>query len=529
MRTLVRVFLISALVHSAHAGVPDCATRSGTALSVTRNATARDLKALTINDLNCNVQNDGIVGSDTVFPGIGFWYPGGQKEKSLLLSAGFWVTGQVGVDVRTAATMYSTEFQPGRILDDGSADDPAKPEYRVYKYTVGQAVDAEAIAQGCPPDVIGDQMVFSVFNDLTDHAMVFNKLPIGLEVRLTGWGYHRFHEPSALGQALFFRIRIANRGGNTLEDAFTAMFLDADIGKATDDAAGCDSTLGLAFAYNGDPVDDVYGTRIPALGCVLLQGPIADSPGDTVRLTDGTVLADQKALGITSFATWMCGAPVPGMTGPTLQDAQGAMEAYFYMRGLKANGEPWQDPGHGNRVTKFPFGGDPVAGTGWLSYEYAGCHDVYLLLSSGPFTLAPGESQEIVFALVVGLGNDNLNSVTALKANTRAVRQFYTEHFGLSSVVSGKESGPSGFGLLQNFPNPFNPTTTIRFAVSKPGRVRLALFDAAGRKVAGLADGTYREGEHRVLFDAGSLPSGVYMYRMEAGGRVESMKMVLLE
>ena len=74
---------------------------------------------------------------------------------------------------------------------------------------------------------------------------------------------------------------------------------------------------------------------------------------------------------------------------------------------------------------------------------------------------------------------------------------------------------PDTATLLPAYPNPFNPSTTIRYAVGAPGPVTVAVYDALGRKVATLVDETRAAGPHEVVFDAGDLPSGTYLYRLE--------------
>ncbi|MDI6400848.1 invasin domain 3-containing protein, partial [Balneolaceae bacterium ANBcel3] len=91
------------------------------------------------------------------------------------------------------------------------------------------------------------------------------------------------------------------------------------------------------------------------------------------------------------------------------------------------------------------------------------------------------------------------------------------------------ELPPDHFALFQNYPNPFNPSTHIRFAVPEESHVRLAVFDVLGRQVALLADDRYMKGHHEVQWDAGLLPSGVYLYRMEADGQVFTRKMLLVK
>lgn len=74
---------------------------------------------------------------------------------------------------------------------------------------------------------------------------------------------------------------------------------------------------------------------------------------------------------------------------------------------------------------------------------------------------------------------------------------------------------PTDFALEAAFPNPFNPSTTLRFALPEQANVRLVVFDVLGREVERLVDGVQPAGYHEVNFDAGNLPSGTYLYRLE--------------
>jgi len=117
----------------------------------------------------------------------------------------------------------------------------------------------------------------------------------------------------------------------------------------------------------------------------------------------------------------------------------------------------------------------------------------------------------------------------------------------LSDFVTGVNAPsstdlPREFRLEQNFPNPFNPSTNIGYTIASSKeqvagsakqvgmeRVRLAVYDLLGREVAVLVDGYQTPGEHRVTFDARMLASGVYFYRLAAGGQSLSRKLVLLK
>ncbi|GJQ33225.1 MAG: hypothetical protein HBSAPP04_20640 [Ignavibacteriaceae bacterium] len=89
------------------------------------------------------------------------------------------------------------------------------------------------------------------------------------------------------------------------------------------------------------------------------------------------------------------------------------------------------------------------------------------------------------------------------------------------------EAGPVDFTLDQNYPNPFNPTTMIRFAVPADMNVKLDVYNTLGEKVAELINGPMTAGTYEVPFNAASLPSGIYFYRIEAGSNVAIKKMIL--
>jgi hypothetical protein len=88
---------------------------------------------------------------------------------------------------------------------------------------------------------------------------------------------------------------------------------------------------------------------------------------------------------------------------------------------------------------------------------------------------------------------------------------------------------PAEFALEQNFPNPFNPSTTIRYALPEAAQVRLEVYTVTGQRVAVLASGEQNAGWHTATFDGSRLASGVYIYRLEAGGFVQTRKLMLIK
>lgn len=98
------------------------------------------------------------------------------------------------------------------------------------------------------------------------------------------------------------------------------------------------------------------------------------------------------------------------------------------------------------------------------------------------------------------------------------------------TVSSAGDVGvPERYALAQNYPNPFNPTTTINFTLAKASNVKLTVYNVLGQKVATLVDTHMYPGAYSVQFDAKTLASGVYFYRLEAGGFTADKKMLLVK
>ncbi len=90
-------------------------------------------------------------------------------------------------------------------------------------------------------------------------------------------------------------------------------------------------------------------------------------------------------------------------------------------------------------------------------------------------------------------------------------------------------SSPVEFELEQNYPNPFNPTTTINYSIPEAGNVELKVYDILGNKVTDLVNQEMAPGNYTANFDASSLASGVYIYRLQTGSLMQTRKMILLK
>ena len=152
--------------------------------------------------------------------------------------------------------------------------------------------------------------------------------------------------------------------------------------------------------------------------------------------------------------------------------------------------------------------------------------DHVMLFGSGYFGLDPGES--VRYAVGMAMGTD----LSDLRRNIDQVRNLFT-----LVGVDGEPApalAPGGFSLYPNHPNPFNPSTRVAFEVGSTEWVTLRIHDVLGRPVATLVDGWRSAGRHEVVWDgrdrAGRpVASGVYLYRLTAGGQSAVRKMVLMK
>ncbi len=146
--------------------------------------------------------------------------------------------------------------------------------------------------------------------------------------------------------------------------------------------------------------------------------------------------------------------------------------------------------------------------------------DVASVLGSGPYNIPANGEITIAFALLAG---DNLAD---LQANAVAARNKYNSLVGITNYNSEL---PADFMLSQNYPNPFNPTTNIKFSIANPGLTSLKIYNTLGKEVASLVNQYLQAGSYDADWNAGGFSSGVYFYRLQANGFVQTKRMLLIK
>ena len=424
-KTLIFLICLALLTSVAWGVSSQTGKMQSSQISLTRDRTT----FLDINELLCFVYNDGNFAYDNAnFLGKtdGLYFPRGTN-KTIIYAGGIWFGARVDGEVRTVVAEFGSEFAPGNMENGTFVSD--KPDFKVYKITRGDTPETNAdmanwpADQGAPVDdegnpvLLGDQMCWSVYND-ADPARhnidAGSSDPLGLEIQQSTFAYGR---TGALGQVIFMKFLIINEGGNTLEDTYVSLWADPDLGGSSDDLVGCDTILSLGYCYNDATVDNTYGVAAPAVGYDFFQGPIVEGDaGDSAKFM-GEWVYGMKNLPMTSFNKYKNGT-----------DPHSSTEAYYYMQGLTLTGNPLVDPN--DDTTTYIHAGDPVTGEGWLDGSSA---DRRYMMTSGPFTMMPGDTQEVVAAIVVGQGADRLSSITAMKTNDLQAQTVFDLNFDIPS------------------------------------------------------------------------------------------------
>ncbi|MCH8929241.1 MAG: T9SS type A sorting domain-containing protein [Candidatus Marinimicrobia bacterium] len=113
--------------------------------------------------------------------------------------------------------------------------------------------------------------------------------------------------------------------------------------------------------------------------------------------------------------------------------------------------------------------------------------------------------------------------------NPRRMTEIITNLLNPVSVDEDISITPFSFQLEQNYPNPFNPVTTINYVLPSTSEVLLIVYNLLGEEIARLVDGIQSTGFHQITWDASGVSSGIYFYRIQAGGFTQTRKMLLLK
>ncbi len=167
-----------------------------------------------------------------------------------------------------------------------------------------------------------------------------------------------------------------------------------------------------------------------------------------------------------------------------------------------------------------------TSGYVWVGTEYGG---LVKINNDGTMAIFNRENTPLDNNAIVKIAVDpQTNNLWILNSNSGVF--IYNEQ-GVTSIDRRHTSPPLPQSLIlyANYPNPFNPITTIRFALTRAGHVTLNVYDINGRLVRVLSDGFKPAGEYRIRFDASNLASGLYFCLLRSGNQTRQLKMVLIK
>ena len=428
---------------------------------------------LNLNNISTIFKNDGISDINITGDHPAFVYPFGTGKTAVFMSGFLW--GAIVDDPtipNVGGSTYRTGLQCGWITSNGQVIPPSDPRSRIYRvrpevYPGGPAVDLsrEALDEGktepeirtqyemdwteWPADLgapfydgnnndqydsdpaSGDipgfegasQTIWFVANDqeagLTQ--FLYGTLPIGIEYQATIWEYKNV---GFLNNLLFRKYKIINKTNalgvpKTFEDMYVSMWSDPDIGTSTDDFAGCDTSLSMVYGFNAYEFDQIYDPYpTPAVGFKLLKGP--------------TVTGNQN---LPMTAAYYFTRGDASVTDPVLgSPTDGALPFYRFMQGkIGLTGDPFIDPTTGLPTT-YPLSGNPLTGEGWIDGMLIEPGDRRIGLASGPFNMAPGDTQEVLISEIAALGKDRLESFKILKFYSALTEDLYANGLDAPSL-----------------------------------------------------------------------------------------------
>ena len=306
--------------------------------------------------------------------------------------------------------------------------EPSLGDYPAYD--LDKEVDCNSRLVTDPVPLFGDFTMYWIFNDKGNIHTESQGEAIGMEIQAQMFAFATNDEINSM---TFINYVLINRGSLTLTNTYFGKWVDSDLGFAGDDYIGCDVQRGLGYSYNGDSFDEPgdfggYGVQPPAIGVDFFEGPYQDPDNinnaygigegqainglgyyDPTDLNPDSIV-DNERFGMRRFLYHN------NASGP-MGDPDVAVEYYNYLRGIWADGTPMTYGGNGynssNIVADFMFPGDsdPLhwgtegvdPGFAWTEEGVGNAPgDRRFIQSAGPFTLDPGEFNNITVGVVYG-------------------------------------------------------------------------------------------------------------------------------
>lgn len=401
------------------------------------------------------------------------------------------------------------------------------------------------------PIIKGEESVFFMFNDdRKPHTESSGNNKLKIEVQAMAYGCSCIAD-TALWNTIFINYKIINRSALTYDSSFIGLFIDTDLGDATDDYIACDVGRGAFYVYNGDSIDGDYGEKPPIQAIVFLSGAKMDDDGidNPAGSCDegingfnfGNGVTDDEHLGMSRFVYtnntgglnaitdpdiaadyynvlsgiwkdgvhlqyWGNGHPSAGATGPECNFMfPGDTDPCFWgTSGINPGGtEPWTDPQAGN----FP-------------YDRRG------MGSTGPFTFKPGDVQEIDIAFIYARDSSSSKSGSALDVlhhSIDSIRSYFNKDYTpCGTIISRIDENPTQNPQFSIYPNPASESITIDFSAYPNDDSFVEIFSIEGKLVKRFPI-IQKKTEVRIS----ELLSGVYIVKVSDNSGIAIRKLII--
>ena len=367
---------------------------------------------------------------------------------------------------------------PFKDYDGNGFYDPSQGDYPWYDF-VSEIDCGRRLREDIVP-LYGDRNFYWIFNDKGNVHSESQGEPIGMEIRSQTF---QFSTNDEVNNMTFHNYVLINQGTQTLGDTYFGVWVDADVGTATDDYVGCDVQRGLGYAYNGDAYDETssssagYLENPPAVGIDFFEGPYQDAdeidnplttnfsdavdslgiPYEGIGIGYGDGVIDNERFGMRRFVYY-------NNSGSNLNgEPSTPLHYYNYMNGIWLNGQTMSPGGDGTTQSDiqaqymFPGDTDPYNwGTQGVDIDYWSevgegnpPADRRFIQSAGPFTLEPGDYNNITMGVVWarGTNGDPEQSVSLMRQADDKAQALFDNCF---EIVSGPDAPDVAIQELEN-------------------------------------------------------------------------------
>ncbi|MEO8150952.1 MAG: T9SS type A sorting domain-containing protein [Bacteroidia bacterium] len=376
------------------------------------------------------------------------------------------------------------------------------------------------------PDIKGDKFLYWVFNDTMKAHTETGGAALGVEVHASAYAYdcpQLDDSDDVMNLTTFYQYKFINRTGLNYHNMYIGLWCDVDLGKATDDYVGCDTTLDIGFVYNGDNNDDGYGYGLnpPMQNILILKGPVAANADNKDNNHNGLIDEAGETLGITCFTSYN--------SGSQFGNPNGAPHYYHYMKSEWGNGQHFtlgeyaQNPN--NPLIDYMFPGTPYDTTQWNEGTANGTpEDRRFVMSSGPFNLNANDTATIDFAYVFTRDETAPNGLTtSIARNIKDVKKIidWYKNDNFPSCISKTFPPIDTSNTLIIFPNPVNDILqfSLQLHSSSP---QFFIYDLLGQKII---SGVIKS----KIINISSLSNGVYFLKIKDGDNEFMQKFLKLE